>query len=131
MALTVLGKALESAPSCGQHFELVEEAFGGFEVDQAGDALGDVVELFDAEGQGHAPLAAELVDEDLMAGMAFYVFEEQGRAAGREFPAGVARGRFGDAVGDLGDFQLRRDFFADAFSSPCFSRVLIQSRRSS
>jgi hypothetical protein len=86
-----------------EHFELVEEAFGGFEVEQAGDAVGDVVEIINAESQGHAPLAAELVDEDLVAGMALYVFEEERGAAG-----------FGDAVGDLGDFQLRGDLLADA-----------------
>jgi hypothetical protein len=45
----------------------------------------------------------KLVDEDLVAGMAFYVFEEERGAAG-----------FGDAVGDLGDFQFRGNFFADA-----------------
>ncbi len=65
-----------------QHLELVEEAFGGFDVHQALDALGDLIETVDAEGQRHAALAAELVDEDLVAGMAFYVFKEQGRAAG-------------------------------------------------
>ena len=48
LALTVLGKALVSAPSCGQHLELVEEALGGFDVHQAGDALGYFVEVLDA-----------------------------------------------------------------------------------
>jgi len=36
----------------------------------------------DAEGECHAALAAELVDEDAVAGMAFDVFEEQSGAAG-------------------------------------------------
>ena len=100
-----------------QHFELVEEAFGGFDVEEAVMRLGDFVEVVDAESQGHAPLAAELVDEDLVAGMAFDVFKEECGAAGGVVPfcAGTrVRADFGDAVGDLGDFQLGRDFFADA-----------------
>jgi len=86
-----------------EHFELVEEAFGGFEVEEAGDAAGNFVERIYAEGHGHAALAAELVDEDLVAGMAFYVFEEERGTAG-----------FGDAVSDLGDFKLRGDLLANA-----------------
>jgi hypothetical protein len=46
------------------------------------DAVGDFVEAVDAESQGHAALAAELIDEDLVAGMAFDVLEEEGWAAG-------------------------------------------------
>ncbi len=76
------GEGAGERAELGQHFELVEKAFGGFEVEQAGDALGDFVETIDAESQGHAPLAAELVDEDLVAGMALDVFEEERRAAG-------------------------------------------------
>ena len=68
----------------------------------------------------HAPLAAELVDEDFVAGMAFDIFKQQGRTAG-----------LGDAVGNLGDFQLRRNLFADALEFAGFSSVLIQSRKSS
>ena len=77
-----LGKCAGERAQLRQHLELVEEAFGGFYVHQALDALGDLVELVDAEGHRHAPLAAELVDEDLVAGMAFDVFKEQRRAAG-------------------------------------------------
>ena len=103
MALTVLGNALVSAPNCGSILSLSRKPSGGFDVHQALDALGNLVQPVDAEGQSHAPLAAELVDEDLVAGMAFDVFKEQRRAAA-----------LGYAVGDLGDFQLRRNFFADA-----------------
>ncbi len=103
MALTVLGKALESSPSCGSILSLSMRPSGALRLSRAGDAVGDGIEIINAESQGHAPLAAELVDEDLVAGMALDVFEEKRGAAG-----------FGDAVGDLGDFQLGRDFFADA-----------------
>jgi hypothetical protein len=61
-----------------------------------------------------------LVDEDLVAGVALDVFEEERGAAG-----------FGDAVGDLGDFQLGGDFFADALQFAVLFEGLIQSRRSS
>jgi hypothetical protein len=87
-----------------EHFELVEEAFRGLHIHERMNPLCDLVEAFDAEGQGHAPLAAELIDEDLVAGMALDVLEEQGRAAA-----------LGYAVSNLGDFQLRGNFFADAF----------------
>jgi hypothetical protein len=66
----------------GQHLELVEHSCGRFHVHETGDTLGNFIESFDAESQSHAPLAAELVDEDLVAGMALDVFEEQCRAAG-------------------------------------------------
>ena len=61
-----------------EHFELVEKAFRGFQVHQRMNPFGDFVKPFDAESQRHAPLAAELIDEDLVAGMALDVLEEQG-----------------------------------------------------
>jgi hypothetical protein len=101
---------------------LSKKPFGRLHVHQAFDALGNLVEPLDAEGHGHAPLAAELVDEDLVAGMALDVFKQQRRAAGSVlFLIAVPFARplsmrtdFGNAVGDLRDFQLRRNLFADA-----------------
>ena len=52
---------------------------------------------------------AELVDEELGAGMAFDVLEEQSGAAG------LSGFRFADAVGDLGDFEDGIGFGLDAF----------------
>ena len=107
-----------SAPSCGSILSLSNKPSGSFDVHQALDALGDLVEFFDAERHGHAALAAELVDEYFLAGVAFYVFKEQRRAAARVslrcFFAPVPSRHFDDAVSDLGDLELRRDFFADA-----------------
>ena len=77
-----LGECAGERAQLRQHLELVEEAFRSLHVHQAFDALGDFVQPLDAESHRHAPLAAELVDEDFVAGMAFYVFKEQRRAAG-------------------------------------------------
>ncbi len=96
---------------------------GRLHVHQRVDAFGDLLNVVDAERQGHAAFAAELVDEDLVAGMALDVFKQQRRAAGRVLAgARLFRSRMGaglhsnlgNAVGDLGDFELRRNFFADA-----------------
>ena len=74
-----------SAPSCGSIFSLSKRPRGRLDVHQGRDALGNLVEMLDAKRHGHAPLAAELVDEDLVAGMAVDVFKEQRGAAGRIF----------------------------------------------
>jgi len=77
-----LGKGAGQRSQLRQHLELVKQALGGLHVHQALDAVGDFIETIDAEGKGHATLAAELVDEDAVAGMAFDVFEEQSGTAG-------------------------------------------------
>jgi len=46
--------------------------------------------------------------------VAFDVFKEESRAAGFRFGSSPVPG-FRDAVGDLGDFERGRDFFANAF----------------
>ena len=53
-----------------------------------------VVELLDPEREAHAPLAAELVDQERVL-RAFRVLEEQRRPA-----------RLDDAIGDLGDLEV-------------------------
>ena len=61
---------------------------------------------------------------DLVAGMALDVFKEQRRTAGRIllFRRGSGSGprRSSNAVGDLGDFELGRDLFADALQFAVF-----------
>ena len=91
-----LGKGACERAQLRQHLQLVQEAFRSLQVQQAADALGDLVQPFDAQSHCHAPLAAELIDEDLVAGVAFHLFKKQRRAAA-----------FGDAVSDLGDLKLR------------------------
>ena len=66
----------------------------------------------------HAALGAELVDQQLRAGIAFDVFEQQRRAARTVL---AARSPLGDAVGDLGDLQDRIGFRLDALQ---FSRLV-------
>ena len=121
-----------------QHFQLVEKALGRLDVHQAGDALGDVVDFVDAKRQGHAAFAAELVDEDFVAGMAFDVFKQQRRTAGGVVPFAMPGLDELDpdpillirsvisVISSSGETSSRM-----RLSSPCFSRVLIQSRRSS
>jgi hypothetical protein len=74
LAEMVLGKTLPMAREVGQHFELFEEAFGGFDFEEGADAAGDFVEGalvgVEAEGELHAAFGAELIDEDAGAGMA-------------------------------------------------------------
>jgi hypothetical protein len=103
---------------------------GGFEVHEDADAVGEFVEGSDAEGQFHAGFGAELVDEELMAGMAFDVLEEQGGAAGLYrfvVPRSRKRGEtwgtlffvlhvhLAHTVCDFGDFEDGVDFGLDAF----------------
>jgi uncharacterized protein YcfJ len=57
-----------------------------------------------AEGELHAAVGAELIDEDAGTGVGFDVFEEEGGAAGGYFGAAGEAG-FRDTVGDLGDFE--------------------------
>ena len=104
-----------------QHLELVEQARGRLHVHQPPDALGNLVQPLDAESQRHAPLAAKLVDEHLVAGMALHVLKQQRRAAGSIIPCTALRAgtrssaNFRHAVGDFRNFELWRDFFANAF----------------
>ena len=104
----------------GQHFYFVEESLRRFYVHELANAVGDLVEFVDFEGEIHAAGGAELVDEDLGAGMAFDILEKQSWAAGLPgFARRDSRGRLSprnllaDAVGDFGDLQDGVDFGTD------------------
>ena len=86
-----------------------------FYVHELANAVGDLVEFVDFEGEIHAAGGAELVDEDLGAGMAFDILEKQSWAAGRGRPASMvwACALLADAVGDFGDLQDGVDFGTD------------------
>ena len=86
LAADGFGKGAGQRAQLRQHLELVEQAFGSLDVHQAVNALGDLVKAFNTQGEGHPPLAAELVDEHLVAGMALDVLKQQGRAAGSVVP---------------------------------------------
>ncbi len=115
-----LGEGAGERAELRQHFELVEEALGRLDVHQADDALRDFVEALDTERESHAALAAELVDEDSVAGMTLDVFKKQRRATGSIMGAFAWRGRaapgtdLADAIGYLGDLKLGGNLFADA-----------------
>ena len=103
-----LGEEVADFGELGRSFILSMKLVGDFGFEEGADAVGDVVEGVGLEGELHAAFAAELVHQDACAGMAFYVFEEEGGAAG--FCGAAAE--FGGAVGDLGHLedrgQLRR-----------------------
>ncbi len=63
---------------------------------------------------------AELVHQDLCAGVAGYVLEEEGRAA--SLVSSLAE--LGGAVGDLGHFEVGADGLADAAEFACFVELL-------
>ena len=92
----------------GQELQLVHEAGWGLGLEQGADAVGDGVERVGFERELHAALAAELVHQDLRAGVAFDVFEEQGGTSGFE----CASAELGGAVGDLGHLEVGIDFDA-------------------
>jgi hypothetical protein len=92
-----------------EHFEFVEKALRRFEVHENADAVGKFVERIHAEGQLHASFGAELVDENLGAGMVFYVLKKKSGSSG------FSGFRFADAVGYFGDFQNGVDLGLDAF----------------
>ena len=104
----------------GEHLQLVHEARGGLGFEEGADAVGDVVERVGFEGEAHAAFAAELVHEDVGAGMAFYVFEEEGGAAG----FGCAAAELGGAVGDLGHLEDGVYLGGDAFEFAGFFECL-------
>jgi hypothetical protein len=104
-----LGEKLSGFGEKGKHFEFVEEALRRFEVHEDADAVGEFVEGVDAERELHSGIGAELVDENLRAGMVFNVLEEKGGAT--EFSSS----RLAYAVGYFRDFQNGIDFGLDAF----------------
>ena len=95
----------------GEHLDFVEEALRGLDVEETADAIGDFVERVDFEGEIHAAGGAELVDEELLAGIALEVFEEERLAADTSLLISTLR----NPVGDFGDFENRVGFGADAF----------------
>ena len=82
--------------------ELVDEARGRLHLEDVGELRPDVVEPLDAEGEAHAPLRAELVDQERVAA-APGPLEEERRAAGLD-----------GAVDDLGHLEVRVDLGGDA-----------------
>ena len=106
-----LGKELAHLGQHGQHLDFVEQALRRLHVHEHLDAIGNFVQRIDIERHAHAVLGAELVDEQLRAGIALDVLEEQRRAARA---VNAARSPLGDAVGDLGDLQDGIGFRLDA-----------------
>ena len=77
-----------------QPLGLLDQALGRLHLEHVGELLTDVVEPLDAEGEAHAPLRAELVDQQRVVA-ALRVLEQQRRPAG-----------FHGAVDDLGDLEV-------------------------
>ena len=81
---------------------LLDEPLRRLHLEHVLELRADVVEPLDAEGEAHAPLRPELVDQQRVL-RALRVLEEQRR------PAGLDR-----AVDDLGDLEVRVDLGRDA-----------------
>ena len=104
----------------GEHADFIEEAFGGAEIHELANAIGNIIERVDAEGEAHAALAAKLIHENFGAGIAFDIFKQQGGTAG-----GVSgRAEFGDAIGDLRYLQNGVHFHLDTLEFPMFFECL-------
>ena len=75
------GKELAHLGQHGQHLYFVEKALRRLDVHEGANAVGDFVEGVDFESAAHAAGRAELIDEKLLAGIAFEVFKQQRLAA--------------------------------------------------
>ena len=109
---TVLRKELTHFGEHGQHFDFVEEALRRLHVHELANAVGDFVEFVDFKSEIHAAGGAELIDQNLRAGVALDVLEKQRRAAGCGRPASII---FADAIGYFGDLENGIDFGTDLF----------------
>ena len=106
-------RAREKLSCLGQqreHFQLVEESLGRLHIHEHADAGRDLIVGFHAHRHFHACIRAELVDEQLRAGVSFDILEQKSRPAGVAF--GVAA--FRDAVGNFRDLQDGIGFGLDA-----------------
>jgi hypothetical protein len=126
-----LGKKLPGFGKQRKHFEFVKEALRRFEIHKDAYAVGEFVEGVHAKSELHPGFGAELVDEELRAGVAFDVLEKEGGATrllcgvppglawrdsrGRSHTACGSAGSFADAVGYFCDFQDGVNFRLDAF----------------
>jgi hypothetical protein len=84
-------RAREKLSCLGQqreHFQLVEEPLGRFHIHEHADAGRDFIVGGHADRHLHARVGAELVDQQLRAGVSFDILEQQGGATG--LPLGVA-----------------------------------------
>src|SRR4029077_1653032 len=100
-----LRKKLPHLREHGKHFYFIEEALRGFHVHKCANTVGDFVEGFDVQGQLHAAVRPELVDQNLGSRMSFDVLEKKSGTTGlasrrRLFPRILA-----DAIGDLCDLE--------------------------
>ena len=84
----------------GQHFDFVEETLRGLYVHELANAVGNFVEFVDFKSEIHAAGGAELIDQDLRAGVVLDVLEKQRRAAGCGRPASII---FAHSIGYFGD----------------------------
>ena len=84
-----------------QAADLLGQPLRGLHFEHQAELGGRVVETVDSEGQAHAPLGAELVDEERVP-RTLRVLEEKRRSS-----------RLDDAIGDLGDLEIGIDLGGD------------------
>ena len=99
--LTVFGRASANDLSLPSVAELVGQALRRRQLEHVRELAGHVVEPLDAEGQAHAPLGPELVDQQRVRRALHPAEEQRGAAALHR------------AVGDLGDLEVGIDLGVD------------------
>ena len=124
---TVAGKKLSRLRQQGQHLELVEKTLRRLHIHEHPDAVRDFVERINAERELHARLGAELIDQDLRAGMALDVLEEKSRTARDPLASRLLETRSViSAISRIGSVSVWM-----RFSWPARSSAAIHWRRSS
>ena len=103
---TVRGRESASDLSLPSARSLSPMPCGRLHLEHRRDLLAELVEPLDAEGQAHAPLAAELVDQQRQRRAAHVAEQQRG-------PAGLDH-----AVGDLADLEIRVDLRRDLDQLP-------------
>ncbi len=103
-------KKLSSFGQERKHLELVEKTLRRLHLHEHAKAARNLVEGIDPERKLHAGVGTELIDEDLRAGMALQVLEQESGTALRAF--GIAA--LGHAVSDFSNLKNRIGFGVDA-----------------
>ena len=99
---TVFGQRVGDRLQLEETLDLLAKPLRRLHVEDVAELGGRVVERLDAEREAHAPLGAELVDEERML-RALRVLEQ------KRGPAGLD-----DAIDDLGDLEVGVDLGRDA-----------------
>src|SRR5439155_9076167 len=96
-----LGLGVGDRLQLAQAFDLLHQPLRRLHLEHLADPAARLVEALDPEREAHPPLGAELVDQERMSRLR--ILEQERRPAGLD-----------DAIGDLGDLEVRIDLGRDA-----------------